>query len=84
MTSQSDAKRGTPIMTDTLQEQAATPIAGDAEIAPGIVLDPESRQPMAVEAGAETPPTAPPDMLGLPADDAPNMEQPDDLQGPPS
>ncbi len=84
MSSPSDAGRGTPIVGDTLQEQATTPIAKDAEVAPGVVLDPESRQPMAVEAGADTPPTAPADMLGHPADDAPNMEQPDDLQGPPS
>jgi hypothetical protein len=84
MTSQSDAGRGTPIVGDTLREQAATPIAEGAEVAPGVVLDPETRQPMTAEAGADTPPTAPADMLGLPADDAPNMEQPDDLLGPPS
>jgi hypothetical protein len=84
MATPSDAGRGTPIMGDTIREQATTPIAKDAEVAPGVVLDPESRQPMVVEAGADTPPTAPTNMLGHPADDAPNMEQPDDLQGPPS
>lgn len=88
MSSQKDARRGTPIMSDTLPEQAVTPISSDAEVAPGVVLDPETRQPMIAEAGADTPPTAPPDMLGLPAGEtsttAPNMEQPDDLMGPPS
>ncbi|MFN8511952.1 MAG: hypothetical protein U0841_05060 [Chloroflexia bacterium] len=48
------------------------------------MLDPETRQPMQVEAGATTPPTAPPDMLGMTGDSSPQMEQPDDLLGPPS
>jgi len=71
-------------MGNTLPEAAVQPVPDDAQVAPGVVLDPETRQPMQVEAGATTPPTAPPDMLGLPTDDVPQMEQPDDLQGPPS
>jgi hypothetical protein len=84
MSSQSDARRGAPVVTDGLPEQAATPLPESAEVAPGVVLDPETRQPMAVEAGADAPPTAPLEMLGLSGDEAPGMEQPDDLQGPPS
>lgn len=78
-----DSERGKPVMGDTAPE-AAQPLPRGAEVAPGVVLDPESGQPMEVEAGAAPPPTAPPDMLGLTGDSVPQMEQPDDLRLPPS
>jgi hypothetical protein len=85
MSARDDGGRGTPVMDDTLPETKATqPVPREAQVAPGIVLDPESGQPMEVEAGATPPPTAPPDMMGLTGDDVPQMEQPDDMQGPPS
>jgi hypothetical protein len=84
MSGRNDSERGKPVMGDTLPEAAAKPFPEAAEVAPGVVLDPETRQPMEVEAGATPPPTAPPDMLGFPNDDYPQMEQPDDLMGPPS
>lgn len=84
MSARSDSERGKPVLGDTLPEAAAQPVPREAEVAPGIVLDPETRQPMQVEAGATTPPTAPPDMLGMTGDSSPQMEQPDDLLGPPS
>ena len=68
---------------DTLPGEAGTPVAEGTEVAPGVVLDPETKQPMEAPAGAATPPSAPPEMLGLPAaDDTPGLEQPDDLKGP--
>ncbi len=84
MSGQSGSERGKPVMGDTLPEAAAQPAPESAEVAPGVVLDPETRQPMQVESGAAPPPTAPPDMLGVPNDNVPQMEQPDDLMGPPS
>jgi hypothetical protein len=84
MSARGDSERGKPVLSDTLTEAAAQPVPEDAEVAPGVVLDPETRQPMEVEAGAAPPPTAPRDMLGLTNDDSPQMEQPDDLTGPPS
>jgi hypothetical protein len=84
MSARDDRERGEPVVGDTLPGPAAQPLDEDAEVAPGVVLDPETRQPMEVEAGAAPPPTAPPDMLGLPDDNAPQIEHPDDLQGPPS
>lgn len=84
MSARGDSERGKPAMGDILPGATAQPVPRDAEVAPGVVLDPETRQPMEVEAGAATPPTAPPDMLGMTGDNSPQMEQPDDLMGPPS
>jgi hypothetical protein len=77
-------QRGTPTVGDTLPEAAATPLPDNAEVAPGVVLDPETRQPMEVPGGAATPPTAPAEMLDLPDTDSTALAPPDDLQHPPS
>ena len=84
MSAADKAQRGTPAMSDTLPGEAATPLPDGAEVAPGVVLDPETRQPMAVPGGAATPPTAPAKMLARSDADATLPAPPDDLQGPPS
>ena len=75
------AQRGGPTVSDTLPGEAATPLPANAEVAPGVVLDPETRQPMATPGGAATPPTAPAEMLDLPDADSTALTPPD---GPPS
>ena len=84
MTGSDETRRGAPTMGDTFEGKEAGAVPEGAEVAPGVVLDPETRQPMAMPGGATPPPTAPPETLGGPVDNAPQMEQPDDLQGPPS
>lgn len=71
MTSKKDTARGRSVVSDTLPGEEPTPVAPGAEVAPGVTLDPETRQPMDMPPGAEPPPTAPPDMLGLPEDTPP-------------
>lgn len=82
MSAPDNVQRGTPTVSDTLPGDEVAPLPAGAEVAPGVVLDPETRRPMATPGGAATPPTAPAEMLDLPDSDSTAQAQPDNLQGP--
>ena len=69
MTTRNKHARETTVTDAAFHDDRATPQTAGAQIAPGEVLDPETRQPMAIPGGAARPPSAPPKTLGQPADD---------------